>query len=108
MKIDFSKIVLIRGEPVSIERDKEDKPVQATLGSAIRIALNAVKPDAHVELEAMIRRGRLSLRIAEGGILDVTAQEVTQMQSALSAFIIPELIVVLHDMLEQKDAASDV
>ena len=95
MKIDFSQLVKIEGETVKLTEDRA-----ASLGSAVRLALNTMPDTQGMTVEDIVRRGRLSLRVASEGIQDVTPEEVAQMRGSLNVFSRPELVAVIYDMLD--------
>jgi hypothetical protein len=96
MRIDFSQPVTVRDVPVQFEKDKS-----ATLGDACRIALNVPPKNKQLGLEETLKRGRLALRISEGGEIEVTPENVAMIRQSLAdAFVHPELVVVIYDMLD--------
>lgn len=96
MKIDFSQTVCVKGVPVQMEKDKA-----ATLSDLCRVALNAAPRDKQFKLEEMLQRGRLSLAISEAGTLDVKPEDVSLIRNSLAnAFVNPELVTVVYDMLD--------
>lgn len=101
MKIDFSKPLSIGETPVKFEKDK-----QANLGDACRLILNAApSADRSRPIEEMLKRGRLSLKIAEGGNIELTPEEASLIRQIIPQGIShPELAVFIYDML---DPASD-
>ena len=95
MKINFKTALSIRDVPVNFEEGK-----QATLGDACRMVLNATPANKTLSLEDMVRRGRLSLRIAEEGECEVSVEDVAMIRDGLTnAFKHPELVVTIYDML---------
>jgi hypothetical protein len=100
MKIDFSQPVMIGGIPLQIEKDKDSR-----LGDVCRRAINTVADSSRISLEDMVRRGKLAMKVAECEALDLPAEDVVLIQKSLpAAFPHPELVAIVYDMLDPKDA----
>jgi len=95
MKCDFSEPVRVGGLPVFIEREKE-----ASLGDLCRQALNAPPSDHRLSLEELVERGRLALKIAAGGELEIMPEEAALIRKSLpDAFQHSEVVTTLYDMM---------
>ena len=98
MKINFSQTLTIRGIRVQVTEGQD-----VTLGEACRVALIA-PTEQKLSIDKMVERGRLALRLAEGGEIEIKPEEVAKIREALpNAFPSPELVVTIYDMLDPSE-----
>lgn len=95
MKIDFSQHMFVDGKPV------ESEGGALMLGAACRIALNAgVRDDRALDVETMVRKGRLAAKVAACEPEDLAPEDVTLIRGCLpNAFQNAEFVSIVYDML---------
>lgn len=94
MKIDFSTKLALKG--------LEDSP---DLGVVAARALAHVPADASgrqvpLSLDESIKRGRLSLKVAEGGEIDLKSEDITLIKNALPHVWGPVVVALAVDLLD--------
>jgi hypothetical protein len=110
MKINLSRTVTL-GDGTALLMRPEGPPM--TVGAACRAALNSItSDDPHMKRlspEEIFKRGRLALLMAKEGAQELSPEDVAFIRQALkTGLTIPEVIVIVHDMLEEveKDQAD--
>lgn len=114
MKIDFSQPIEILGVPVVFDTPTEEelkanpdkKSIPATLSLVVRRALSTPHPEDRLGLDEQVKRGSLALRVASGGVHDITPEDLSLMRRCLRIYSSHELIAVVHGMLDPKDEAK--
>jgi len=101
MKIDFDKVLLT---PMGVEFS--DK---ATVATAAYAALSATLPeDAQMPMDAKLKLYRLTQAIANGGVVDLTAEDIVTIKTRASKSLPMIGFGALADALESKAQVVDI
>jgi hypothetical protein len=98
MKIDLSRSIVIDGVPVVFG----DGGKPATLGGTCRLALNAPTPQGPTDVESMVKRGMLAMKVSSASAdADLSPEEISSIRASLpNIFQNAEFVAVVYAMLE--------
>lgn len=103
MNFDFSRVILgPKKEPYRFKSPKGEIE-DLTLAEVAYQALNAPAEKPRENTEAL-RLGLLSLKVADGGIVDLTTKEAATIQEMLRLVWSNAITAIAHEMLEIREA----